>query len=396
MSSPPPPTAARRPTTLERFGVTWSDDYAWLRDPAYPEVDRSRRSVAISRPRTPSSSATMAPHAAAGRASARRAQGADQGGRQLGAGARGRRSSIIGGSTEARSTGPGTGGRWAETEPTLILDEVAARRGQELLQPARARGQPRRPAARLHHRRGRLGALPAAPAAIWRPATELADLVANTSGSVEWAEDGRTLLYVELNDQLRPFRVRAHRLGDDPAGDAVLYEEDDPAFFVSIGKTRSRRLLLIATGTHVTREIRLLDAADPDSAVAAGGGAARRASLQPRPRAWPALDPDQRPARELPAGQRAGGGARASSTGARRSPATTTTICSASAASTEFMVLAERADGLADLRLRAYGGAEHVIPFPEPVYTVSLGDNREFVDRPRSASATPRWSRRPR
>ena len=33
---------------------------------------------------------------------------------------------------------------------------------------------------------------------------ELADLVVNTSGGVEWAEDGRTLLYVELNDQLQP------------------------------------------------------------------------------------------------------------------------------------------------------------------------------------------------
>ena len=67
-----------------------------------------------------------------------------------------------------------------------------------------------------------------------------------------------------------PFRVRAHRLGDDPAGDAVLYEEDDPAFFVSIGKTRSRRFLLIATGTHVTREVHLLDAADARRAAAPG------------------------------------------------------------------------------------------------------------------------------
>ena len=94
---------------------------------------------------------------------------------------------------------------------------------------------------------------------------ELADLVANTSGTVEWAEDGRTLLYVELNDSLRPFRVRAHRLGEDPSGDAVLYEESDPAFFVSIAKTRSRRFLLISSGTHVTREVYLLDALAPNA-----------------------------------------------------------------------------------------------------------------------------------
>ena len=45
----------------------------------------------------------------------------------------------------------------------------------------------------------------------------------------------------------------------------------------------------------------------------------------------------------------------------------------------DFMVLSERADGLADLRLRSYAGEEQVIGFPEPVYTVSLGDNREFA-----------------
>ena len=44
----------------------------------------------------------------------------------------------------------------------------------------------------------------------------------------------------------------------------------------------------------------------------------------------------------------------------------------------DFMVLSERSDGLADLRIRDYDGHEHVIPFPESVYTVSLGDNREF------------------
>ena len=139
---------------------------------ATPLIPRSsiRQSVPISRPRTPSSSATMAPHASGRSKSARRAQGADQGGRPLGPGARGRVRVSLAVLSQAPSTGPGTAARWRPTRPTLILDEIALAAGQELLQPARARGQPRRPAARLHHRRGRLRALPAAPAAIWRPA----------------------------------------------------------------------------------------------------------------------------------------------------------------------------------------------------------------------------------
>ena len=34
----PPPMAPSRPIFHERFGTNWTDAYAWLRDPAYPEV----------------------------------------------------------------------------------------------------------------------------------------------------------------------------------------------------------------------------------------------------------------------------------------------------------------------------------------------------------------------
>ena len=33
-----PPVAARKPSTVTHHGITVSDDYAWLRDPGYPEV----------------------------------------------------------------------------------------------------------------------------------------------------------------------------------------------------------------------------------------------------------------------------------------------------------------------------------------------------------------------
>jgi oligopeptidase B len=206
----------------------------------------------------------------------------------------------------------------------------------------------------------------------------LADPVVNTSGAVEWAEDGRTLLYVELNDKLRPFRVRAHRLGQDRSDDAVLYEEDDAAFFVSIAKTRSRRFLLIATGTHVTREVRLLDAHQPDAPlrlVAARREGHRYGLDHAHDRLWiltndrhenfrlmsSAVDaPDEAHWREEIAGD-------------------DHHYLLGVSCFENFMVLAERSDGLADLRLRTYGGDEHVIGFPESVYTVSLGDNREFA-----------------
>src|SRR6187549_2018219 len=33
-----PPVAARKPSTVTHHGITVADDYAWLRDPGYPEV----------------------------------------------------------------------------------------------------------------------------------------------------------------------------------------------------------------------------------------------------------------------------------------------------------------------------------------------------------------------
>ena len=39
-ANPPkaPPQAAKKPSSVSHHGLTVSDDYAWLRDPGYPEV----------------------------------------------------------------------------------------------------------------------------------------------------------------------------------------------------------------------------------------------------------------------------------------------------------------------------------------------------------------------
>ena len=89
----------------------------------------------------------------------------------------------------ARSTGPGSGGRWRPPSPTLLLDEarLAAGKGYFSLRALDVSPDGRLLAYttdedgseryRLHLRDLATGA-------------ELADLVANTSGAVEWAEDG--------------------------------------------------------------------------------------------------------------------------------------------------------------------------------------------------------------
>lgn len=87
----------------------------------------------------------------------------------------------------------------------------------------------------------------------------LADEVIGTSRTVAWDQDGHTLYYVTLDEARRPSTVFEHRLGDHPSADAQIFHEPDERFFVSVGKTRSRRFLEINASSHTTSEVRYLD-----------------------------------------------------------------------------------------------------------------------------------------
>ncbi|MBP6105740.1 MAG: S9 family peptidase [Steroidobacteraceae bacterium] len=85
----------------------------------------------------------------------------------------------------------------------------------------------------------------------------LPDVVPNVEEGVVWAADNRRVLYVEKDPvTLLGLRVRAHELGTDPALDPVVHEEDDEAFYTSVGLTKDRRYLLIDSSSTVTTEVR--------------------------------------------------------------------------------------------------------------------------------------------
>src|SRR5699024_10638327 len=75
-----------------------------------------------------------------------------------------------------------------------------------------------------------------------------------------WALDSQSFYYVELDENHRPFRVRKHVLGTSQADDAIIYEESDPGFFVSVDLTQSRRFITISAHDHQTSEVWLIDA----------------------------------------------------------------------------------------------------------------------------------------
>lgn len=92
----------------------------------------------------------------------------------------------------------------------------------------------------------------------------LADSIGEAQGSIAWANDGKTLFYVTLDEEHRPSKVYRHSLGSDSADDVLVYEEPDPGFFVGLGKTESERFIVISTHDHTTSEVRVLDAAAPE------------------------------------------------------------------------------------------------------------------------------------
>ncbi len=89
------------------------------------------------------------------------------------------------------------------------------------------------------------------------------ETVEDTSGDFVWANDSKTVLYTRLDENHRPSKVFRHVVGTDPAGDALVYEEPDPGFFVGVDKTESRAFLVIDAHDHVTSEVRLISADAP-------------------------------------------------------------------------------------------------------------------------------------
>lgn len=86
--------------------------------------------------------------------------------------------------------------------------------------------------------------------------TLLPDVIENVDGGIAWADDNRTLLYVEKDPvTLLGRRIRSHRLGDTGA-DPLIYEEPDESFDLTVERSKSERYLLIASESTTSSEWR--------------------------------------------------------------------------------------------------------------------------------------------
>jgi len=87
-------------------------------------------------------------------------------------------------------------------------------------------------------------------------------LVIEDVSELAWATPD-TFFYSRVDADLRPSLVYRHTLGDDPVHDALVFQEHDERFSVSIGATRSGAYVLIESAMTDCTEIRLVPTATP-------------------------------------------------------------------------------------------------------------------------------------
>jgi oligopeptidase B len=93
---------------------------------------------------------------------------------------------------------------------------------------------------------------------------DLPDTLTGCSGSLAWAADNRTVLYVRNDpDTLRSCQVLRHVVGSRTERDVPVHEERDEAFYTDVHLSASERFLIISLSSTVSDELHVLPARDP-------------------------------------------------------------------------------------------------------------------------------------
>lgn len=259
-----PPVAAKKPHSISHHGVTITDDYAWLRDPGYPEV-KDPEILAHLEAENAWFQAHMAP----------RQPLIDQ----LFAEMRGR-------IKEADKSVPQKDGNWvywieyeegAEykkwwrrpidaaddgSADELLLDEVALAQGHDYF----------RLGAISVSNDGRMLAWSVddngserftARIKVIASGEILPDEIPGTNSGLIWVKGDTGLVYSLANENWRTDNVRLHWLGQPLNQDVELYHEDDEGFRAGAALSANEKWLIVSTGDHETSEVRLIPADDP-------------------------------------------------------------------------------------------------------------------------------------
>ena len=208
---------------------------------------------------------------------------------------------------------------------------------------------------------------------------ELPDVVDDVTYGLAWADDARTCFYVRLDDAMRPWQVWRHTLGTDAAADVLVYQEDDERFYVTVHRSRSGGYVFVDSASKTQSEIWFVPTHDPTAKLTIV--AAREPGLEygvehHGDRFLIVTNADGAQNFKL---VEAPTGDPGRATWADVYPHRDDVRLEDVDAFKDHLVLSERRDGLVELRVvSCAGGGDHVIAFPDPVYTAWVGPNAEF------------------
>jgi oligopeptidase B len=94
---------------------------------------------------------------------------------------------------------------------------------------------------------------------------EFDEVLENTTGEAVWANDDKTVFYVDKDTEtLMERKIFRHLLGTPQSEDVLVYEEKDEEYSLSIGKTKSKKYIEILAHSTLSTEVLLLDADKPE------------------------------------------------------------------------------------------------------------------------------------
>ncbi len=204
------------------------------------------------------------------------------------------------------------------------------------------------------------------------------EFIPSVTGNMEWGNDNRTLLYARQDPEtLRSFRIFRHALGEDPRQDALVYEETDETFSVYVGKTKSKRYLVLGSHQTITSECWYLNADTPEGEFQLFQGRERGHEYDVDhlgEHFWIRTNDQAKNFRLMKAPL--------NSTHKQQwqevIPHRSDVFFEGFELFQNYLVVEERMQGLIHLRiLPSQGGTEHELDFGEPAYMAALGDNCE-------------------
>ena len=370
-----PPVAARKPHSNEAHGIRWDDEWHWIRDPNYPDV-QDEEVLAYLKAENDFFEAAMAPHKALTDELFEEMKGRIK---------------------EDDATVPLKDGDWlywseykkgtqyrdwyrkpaSGGEGTLIYSENAEAEGKEYY---------------------RLGAFAVSPdAALLATLVDddgserfklvIRDLATGEDtatvskvgiGNPVWTSDSKGIVFTEVNDQWRSYRAQYHRIGDDPAKAKTLYEEtDDIAFSVGVARSTDDSLIFISTGNNSSNEVRFVPADNPSAPLTL---------IKPRQpeiqydvdaahgKLWIHSNDTHVNFRIATADPAKPGDWQEFIAGTDR------TYLRGATAHRDHLLITSRVDGLDQLVLRSYEtGEEERVPFTEASYSAGFAGNPEYA-----------------